>query len=99
MITASLPGHAWRWAAWTASALIAAFHVWSEHSRKTAPLSLAFRAALAVAIAAFGLAIAAMLHNHRVGAAFLVWPLVTGVPAFLAAWLIALVLARVRPAA
>ena len=60
---------------------------------------------MAVALGGFGLAAAANIHavgqgtgNQRLLAlALVIWPILTGVPAFLVALVAAAVLARVRP--
>jgi len=60
----------------------------------------AIHASLAVALGAFGLAVAANLHPHPASALYLValvaWPVLTALPAFLVALAVAAVLARVR---
>ena len=84
----------WRLAAWLASAAAYAAHLGYEHFRlRTAPRAVPLHAALAVAIGAFALAVAAIVHRLWAGVptppsrflAFVVWPIVTGVPAFLVA--------------
>jgi Na+/glutamate symporter len=93
---------AWRLAAWVISAAVFAAHIGYEHLRlRSAPRTTAFRASLAVALGAFGLAVAAMVHAHaRSGhprsLAFLVWPVVGALPAFGVALAAATVLARTR---
>ena len=93
----------WRLAAWVASAVVAAAHIWYEQYRLgSAPRPTALHAAGAVALGAFGLALAANVHWLVAGThgqrppllALPVWPVVTAVPAFLAALAIAAVLAR-----
>ena len=93
----------WRLAAWVASAVVAAGQVGYEHFRLgSSPRSTAWHAAGAVALGAFGLALAANLHSllapaHGQGLplmALVAWPVITAVPAFLAALVIATVLAR-----
>ncbi len=95
----------WRLAAWLASAVVAAAHIWYEQYRLgSAPRPTALHAAAAVALGAFGLALAANVHWLFAGThgqrppllALPVWPVVTAVPAFLAALAIAAVLARFR---
>jgi len=94
---------AWRLAAWVASAVVAAAHIWYEHYRLgSSPRPTALHAAGAVALGAFGLALAANVHWLVAGThgqrppllALPVWPVVTALPAFLAALAIAAVLAR-----
>ena len=95
----------WRLAAWLVSAVVAAAHIWYEQYRLgSAPRPTALHAAGAVALGAFGLALAANVHWLFAGThgqrppllALPVWPVVTAVPAFLAALAIAAVLARFR---
>ena len=95
----------WRLAAWLASAVVAAAHIWYEQYRLgSSPRPTALHAAGAVALGAFGLALAANVHWLFAGThgqrppllALPVWPVVTAVPAFLAALAIAAVLARFR---
>src|SRR5256886_14901347 len=88
----------WRLAAWVASAAVAAAHIGYEHyplSSSRRPTAL--HAAGAVALGAFGLALAANVHWLVAGApgqrapllALPVWPVVTAVPAFLGALAVA----------
>jgi len=93
----------WRLAAWLASAVVAAAHMWYEQYRLgSSPRPTALHAAGAVALGAFGLALAANVHWLVAGThgqrppllALPVWPVVTALPAFLAALAIAAVLAR-----
>ena len=93
----------WRLAAWVASAVVAAAHIWYEQYRLgSSPRPTALHAAGAVALGAFGLALAANVHWLVAGThgqrppllALPVWPVVTAVPAFLAALAVAAVLAR-----
>ena len=95
----------WRLAAWLASAVVAAAHMWYEQYRLgSSPRPTALHAAGAVALGAFGLALAANVHWLVSGThgqrppllALPVWPVVTALPAFLAALAIAAVLARFR---
>ena len=95
--------HLWRLAAWVASAAAAALHIRYEHDRlSSSPRATALHAAGAVALGAFGLALAANVHWLVAGApgqrapllALPVWPVVTAVPAFLGALAVAAVLAR-----
>ncbi|MCA1816137.1 MAG: hypothetical protein LC746_06965 [Acidobacteria bacterium] len=95
---------AWRLAAWVASAAMFAAHVGYEHFRLgSSPLATARHAATAVAFGAFLLAVAATVHaatvaSHapyrRFALALVVWPVVTALPAFLVALVLAAVLAR-----
>ncbi len=81
----------WRLAAWGASAVVFALHVAYEHLRpRSTSRSAASHAAVAVAIGAFLLAFAGMLHAAKSGSglratwflALVAWPAVTAVPAF-----------------
>jgi hypothetical protein len=95
----------WRLAAWVISLAAFAAHIWYEHAQlRSAPRTAALHVALAVALGAFGLAVAANVHaqapaNHqRVALALVLWPVVTALPAFVVA-LAAAALARTRPSA
>src|SRR2546429_8408375 len=110
IVFAALAGDAhhvrvWRLAAWVASAVVAAAHIWYEQYRLgSSPRRTALHAAAAVALGAFGLALAANVHWLFAGTrgqrppllALPVWPVITAVPAVLAALAIAAVLARFR---
>ena len=94
--------HPWRLAAWAASAAVAAAHIGYEHYRLgSSPRPTALHAAGAVALGAFGLALAANMHwlfaeTHGQPAPVLalpVWPVITAIPAFLGALAVAAVLA------
>ncbi len=91
----------WRLAAWVASAAVAAAQIWYEHYRVgSSPRPTALRAAGAVALGAFGLALAANIHWLLAAArgqrspllALVAWPVITAVPAFLGALAVAAVL-------
>src|SRR5881392_2431277 len=93
----------WRLAAWVASALVAVAHIGYEHYRLgSSPRPTALHAAGAVALGAFGLALAANVHwflartpgQHPPLLALPVWPVITALPAFLVALAAAAVLAR-----
>jgi len=93
----------WRLAAWVASAAVAAAQIGYEHYRLGAsPRGTALHAAGAVALGAFGLALAANIHwlfaathgQHSPLIALVAWPVITAVPAFLMALAVAAVLAR-----
>ena len=98
----------WRLAAWVVSGVAFAAHIGYEHfSLRHAPRSTALHTALAVALGAFALAVAGALHSLLTTSAirlswllaFVAWPLVTAVPAFLVALVAGAVLARLpRPA-
>ena len=94
----------WRFAAWFLSAIAFSFHLWYEFIRRQrAPFGTALRAAAAVAVGGFGLALAANVHARAVGAtnrgfivALVAWPLLLAVPAFIIAWAATAILARTR---
>src|SRR6476659_9693837 len=79
----------WRLAAWLICAVAFAVHVGLAYFRfQNSPRRTALRAAVSVALGAFGLAVAANIHalttgtgNQRLLAfALVIWPLLTGVP-------------------
>ena len=94
----------WRLAAWVVSGAVYAAHISYEHFRlHNRPRVTAQHAALAVALGAFFLAVAATVHaltavSHaaywRYLLAFVLWPIVTAVPAFLIALVAAAMLER-----
>ena len=86
----------WRLAAWVVSGAAYAGHIGYERlNRRTPPGAAALHVASAVTLGAFGLAVGAILHSISVGSspehrrllliALLVWPMITGVPAFVVA--------------
>jgi lysylphosphatidylglycerol synthetase-like protein (DUF2156 family) len=84
----------WRLAAWMVSGGAYAAHIWYEHFRlRNSPRLTAVHVAVAVAIGAFGLAVAGMIHSLSTATAIrpawllalVIWPAVTAVPAFLGA--------------
>jgi hypothetical protein len=86
---------AWRLAAWLISAAIFAGHVRYEYARlDNPPATAALRAALAVAFGAFAVAVVAYTRSRIVDnshrpfllLAFLSWPILTGVVAFVVAF-------------
>lgn len=87
---------AWRLTAFALSAVVFLAHIRYEVRRLAhEPRTAAFRAALAVALGAlvlaakaFSLSVAAASDRSHI-TAFLVWPIITGVPAFLVAWVVA----------
>jgi hypothetical protein len=89
---------AWRLAAWVISAVGFATHIGYEQIRlRSSPRTTALHAALAVALGAFGLAVAARLHSqHFPGFALVLWPVITALLAFAVALAAAAVLARAR---
>ena len=94
----------WRLAAWAVSAVIYICHIlYERYSLRSRPLTTAAHVALGVAIGGFVLAVGANVHaamtpshasSWRYGVALIVWPIITGVPAFLIAFVAAYVLAR-----
>lgn len=93
----------WRLAAWMVSGVAYVAHIAYEHFRlRSSPRSTALHAAVAVAIGAFGLALAGMIHSLVSTSAIrptwllalVLFPVVTGVPAFLGALVAAAVLQR-----
>jgi hypothetical protein len=99
--------HVMRLAAWVVSAIAFVIHIAYERSRLNhAPLATAFHVSLAAALGSSGLAAAALIRSLVTGTgkpallaiALIAWPVITLVPAFLVAWVMAAVLAR-RPAA
>lgn len=95
----------WRLAAWLICAVAFAIHICLALFRfENSPRRTALQAAAAVAIGAFGLAVAANIHSLTVGTgnqrllalALVLWPLITGVPAFVVAFVAATVLAKLK---
>ena len=85
------------------SAVVYAAHIGYEHFQMfNPPRSTARHVALGAAVGAFGLAGAAIVHSLLTGTgnlrllsiALVIWPLITGIPAFLVAWVLTAVLAR-----
>jgi hypothetical protein len=105
----SVPSEAqfmWRVAAWLISAVAFAIHIGLEHFQlRNSPRSTALHASVAVALGAFALAAAANIHAIKSGTgnqgllalALVIWPIMTGVPAFVLALVAARGLARMRP--
>jgi hypothetical protein len=95
---------AWRLAAWAVSAAAFGAHIGYEQLRlRSSPVMTAFHAALAVGLGAFLLAVAASLHartaatsHHFPAIALVIWPVVTALPAFVAAFAVTILLARTR---
>ena len=94
----------WRWAAWVVGILLLAVHFGSEVRRRRAPREAALHVATAVALGAFGLAAWINVHAHAASPrrtalaplALIVFPIVTGGPAFVGAWAAAAVIDRSR---
>lgn len=96
----------WRLAAWIICAIAFAIHIGLEHFQlRNSPRTTALHASLAVALGAFGIAAAANIRALTTGTgdkrllalALVIWPIITGVPAFLVALGAAAGLVRVRP--
>jgi hypothetical protein len=96
---------AWRLMAWLVSAVAFAMHIRYEYVRlRNRSVRLARHVATAVAIGAFGLALAANLHaltvgsTHRLalGLSLVLWPVMTAIPAFLVALAASAILLRTR---
>jgi hypothetical protein len=79
----------WRLAAWVASLAVFLVHIRYEHTRHSnAARAVAWHVSVGVALGALVLAVAAAIHNGRVlPLALLVWPVLLGAPAYLAALL------------
>ena len=96
----------WRLAAWLVSAGAFAAHLGYEHFRlRTSPSRAALHVSVAVALGAFALAVWVNVHGHWGAAshqsplapwALVVFPAVTGAPAFVVALVAASLLARTR---
>ena len=96
----------WRLGAWVTCAVAFAIHIAIEHfALRNSPRRTAVHAAVSVALGALGLAAAANIHaltagtgNRRLLAlALVIWPIMTGVPAFVVALAAAAGIAQVRP--
>jgi hypothetical protein len=84
----------WRLAAWMVSGAAYAAHIGYEHLRlRNSPRQTALHVTVGVAIGAFGLAVAATVHelltasHYRLSLllALVLWPIITALPAFLVA--------------
>lgn len=93
----------WRGMAWLLSAIVFGVHIARDRIRmRYGATSTAFHAALGAALGAFGLALGATIHGYRVSTphlrsiqlSLLIWPLITALPAFLVALVVAVVLRR-----
>jgi uncharacterized protein (DUF486 family) len=85
---------AWNVASFVVSLIVFAVHIGYEHfGIGNRPLIIAFHASLAVALGSFLLAVSANIHSFRIAnsphgllaIALVVWPLMTGIPAFVVA--------------
>jgi len=95
----------WRLGAWLTAVLAFAIHIGIEHFRwHNSPHRAALHVSASVSLGGFALAAAANIHALRVGTgnhrllalALVIWPVITGLPAFVVAWAAAAVLARLR---
>jgi len=99
----NLRGATWNRLAWLVSGVAFAAHIGYEHFRlRNSPRTTAMHASIAAALGAFGLAVAANVHGWLSGSgnsrllviALVAWPLLTAIPAFAAAMIVAAVLKR-----
>jgi hypothetical protein len=95
----------WRWGAFIVSGVVFVAHIALEIVRRwNGARAIAWRAAVAAALGGFGLAISANVHDLAAATgyrpkmllALVAWPLLTGVPAFLAALVLAALLGMGR---
>lgn len=94
----------WRYGAWVACGSVYVTHIWYEHFRlHNPPRVTSLHAATAVALGGCLLAVAAMAHALTVPShapywlyliALVAWPVITGVPAFVVALVLAVGLTR-----
>jgi len=93
---------AWRLTAWVISAVGFAAHIRYEHVQlHSPPRTTALHVALAVGLGAFTLAVSASLHaratqHHFPVIALAIWPVFTALPAFVVAFVAAVLLSRAR---
>jgi hypothetical protein len=91
---------AWRLAAWVISAVGFAAHIRYERVRlHSSPRTTSLHVALAVGLGAFALAVSATLHaratqHHFPPIALVIWPVLTALPAFVVAFVAAVLLSR-----
>ena len=95
---------AWRWAAWALSGAVFGGHILYERARaRGSPRITALHASSAAALGAFGLAIAANVYTHAIGArehalalalSLAIWPIMTALPAFVVALVAAVLVDR-----
>lgn len=105
-LAAGVPGprqRFWRTMAWLLSAIVFGIHVARDRIRmRYGAVPTALHAALGAALGAFGLAVAATIHGYHVATphlralklSLLIWPIITALPAFLVAFVAAVVLRR-----
>jgi hypothetical protein len=95
----------WRWGAFIVSGIVFVAHIALEIVRRwNGARAIAWRAAVAAALGGFGLAISANVHDlgaatgyrPKMLLALVAWPLLIGVPAFLAALVLAALLGMGR---
>jgi hypothetical protein len=97
---------AWRWATWIVAGIIFIVHILAEHfGSRSAPKLVATRAALGVGIGAVLVALAGLTTTLMGGnavewgkwaLAFVGFPAITAIPAFVVAFLLAKLLSRRR---
>lgn len=95
---------AWRLAAWVLSVAAFGAHIGYEALRlRSASAAAALHASLAVALGAFALAVSANVHargvpgpHQAIELALVLWPLLTGLPAFVVALVAAAAARRFR---
>jgi hypothetical protein len=89
----------WRLGAWVTAALVFGIHIGLEQlAFRSSPYRTALHVSASVSLGAFALAAAASIHALRAGAgnqrllalALVIWPVITGVPAFVVALVAAL---------
>jgi len=99
---------AWRWSAFAIAAVVFAAHLANERLRlRNGSRASAWHVAVAVALGALGLALSANVHELRSAAgyrprmliALVAWPLLTALPAFVVALVVAAALGVKRPRA
>lgn len=94
----------WRLLAWLASLVVFGVHFSYERLARRPALATALHSAVGVAIGGFGLAAYATVRELMSASAFrqiwivalVAWPAITGVPAFLVAFVVATALERVQ---
>ena len=96
----------WRLAAWAVSGVIYVSQIAYEQLRlRNSPVTTSLHAAYAAALGGLFLAVGAMVHAATTPThapywqyviAFVAWPLITGIPAFLVALVLTFLLARIR---
>jgi hypothetical protein len=99
----------WRLGAFVASAAVYFAHIWYEHFRlDNSPRTTSLNAGMAVGLGGLFLAIAALAHALTVPThapfrlhliAIVIWPIITGVPAFVVALVLTAALRRFHSAA